>query len=1110
MEELDACLQSADAALCARVDAHLSTCESCRKLTQDIRENLRIEAQLAALPSAAAGRLDTASNIAPEPRLSVPEGLPELPGYRRLGAVLRGGQGIVFRALQESTGRDVAVKVLRQGTFADAHERARFEREVRVLARLHHPNIVTIHDSGHHDGHAYFVMDYVDGPTLDQFVRRNGESPSPRACAGDPASGDVASPVDATRRHEDDSGSNHGVRLFNTIELLIKVCQAVHAAHLRGVIHRDLKPSNIRVKADGEPMILDFGLAKIESPEARQEPEITQSGQFLGSLPWASPETIGGQPDRADVRSDVYALGVITYQSLTGRFPYDVSGPWRTVCERIEHEDPIRPSRLAPDLHAELDSIVLRCLSKDPDRRYQSAGDLALDLRRHLMGEPVQARSDSAWYVLRKAIHRHRLPVGFAVVLLFVLVSALVVAVRLYLKEQWAHQNATLKSQEAARARDTANRVKNLLGEIFTSVDRRENPGPPLTLQQVVDRGAKQVLSRLEHEPEVRAELLEMLSRVYRSLGAYEKALELGQASSTLRRESLKAPDETLAACLENLGETLKELERYDEALTAFQEVLVIRQTSYGDRHPRVAQSVASIAMILTRQGDMAGAEEQYRRAVEIHDLLGDTQSLDRAYLLAEFAGLLATKHQAQDALRMCEEALSGMRAHLPAQHPRIANTLSTLGGILNDVGRLEDAERVLRESIQMRRALVGDDDPVLAYSLSTLAMTLGDMGRYAEAVELGRDVLRRRIALIGEEKLMTVMDMSNLALNLSKTGALHEAGLLTQRALEIQRKLLPPDHPAIANRLNILGGILQDQGRYDEALVLYQEALNIRMTAFGEESFEVAVVLNNLGTLREKTEEHDIALELLNRSVQLRRRHRPAGHVDIGRGLLNLAVTQASLGMDIEACASLEEADSIFRAALPADHPNHAQARHRQGRLLHRLGELDAAERCLCEALAIWQQRGDNAQTRIVQADLAEVLADRGAGEEAVCLAQGVLATCQAAALKDEVAGAAGLLTLGRVLFKLGRPAEAEPYLREAEAAFESLLRPESSRLAEARVELAECLVQLERGQEARTLLEAAGLAVEQRFGPEHPRMREISRVLRESEAMQAQPPDS
>ncbi|MCC7290725.1 MAG: serine/threonine protein kinase [Phycisphaerales bacterium] len=1065
---------------------------------------------MAALPSAAAGSPDTASNMAPGPRLSVSEGLPELPGYHRLGTVLRGGQGIVFRALQESTGRDVAVKVLRQGTFADAHERARFEREVRVLARLHHPNIVTIHDSGHHDGHAYFVMDYVDGPTLDQFVRRNAERLSPRASSGDPAGGDVAPPVDAAQRREDDSGPNRRARLFSTIELLIKVCQAVHAAHLRGVIHRDLKPSNIRVKADGEPMILDFGLAKFESPEARQETEITQSGQFLGSLPWASPETIGGQPDRADVRSDVYALGVITYQTLTGRFPYDVSGPWRAVCERIEHEDPIRPSRLARDLHAELDSIVLKCLSKDPDRRYQSAGDLALDLRRHLMGEPVQARADSAWYVLRKSLHRHRLPVGFAVVLLFVLVSALVVTIQLYVKEQWAHQTATLKSQEAARARDTANRVKDLLGEIFAGVDRRENPGPPLTLRQVVDRGAEQVLSRLEHEPEVRAELLGMLSRVYRSLGAYEKALELGQESCTLRRESLKAPDEALAACLENLGETLKALERHDEAMTAFQEVLVLRQTLYGDRHPRVSQSVASIAMILGEKGDLSGAEEQYRRAVEIHDLLGDTQSLDRAFLLAEFAGLLATKHQAPAALQMCEEALSGMRAHLPAQHPRIANTLNTLGGILNDVGRLEDAERVLRESIQMRRALVGDDDPVLAYSLSTLARTLGDMGRYTEAVELGRDVLRRRIALIGEEKLMTVMDMSNLALNLSKTGELQEAGLLTQRALEIQRKLLPPGHPAIANRLNILGGILQDQGRYDEALVLYQEALDIRMSAFGEESLEVAVVLNNLGTLRERMEEHDSALDLLNRSVWLRRRHRPVGHIDIGRGLLNLATTQASLGMDIEACASLEEADSIFRAALPTDHPNRAQARHRQGRLLDRLGELDAAERCLCEALAIWEHRGDDAQARIVEADLAEVLADRGAGEEAECLAQEVLDKCQAAPLKDEVAVAAGLLTLGRVLSKLGRPDEAEPYLREAEATFEALMQPQSSKLAEARVALAECLVQLDRGQEARTLLETARLAVEQRFGPEHPRMREINRMLRESGAMQAQPPAS
>ncbi|MCH7872207.1 MAG: protein kinase, partial [Planctomycetes bacterium] len=309
-------------------------------------------------------------------------------GYRIIKEVHRGGQGVVYQAINESTSRKVAIKVMRQGPFADAGDRARFDREVQILAQLNHANIVSIHDRGTAAGCEYFVMDYVSGQPLDVYM----------------ASG---------RRTIDDS-----LRLF------LNICDAINAAHLHGVIHRDIKPSNIRIDAQGRPHILDFGLAKttgsigvppvcspstgsvgvppatgsvgvppatgnVGVPPANPTPR-TITGQFIGSLPWASPEQAEGSPSKIDIRTDVYSLGVVLYQMLTGKFPYEVVGNMRDVLGRIINEAPQRPRAVRREMNDEVETIILKCLAKEPDRRYQSAGELAKDVDRYLTGEPIE------------------------------------------------------------------------------------------------------------------------------------------------------------------------------------------------------------------------------------------------------------------------------------------------------------------------------------------------------------------------------------------------------------------------------------------------------------------------------------------------------------------------------------------------------------------------------------------------------------------------------------------------------------------------------------------------------------------------------------------------
>ena len=278
---------------------------------------------------------------------------------------------------------------MKEGPFATAGEQARFEREVQILGQLNHPNIVAIHDSGQAAGCHYFVMDYISGQPLDVWM----------------------------------AGAAHSIE--ETLRLFAKICNAVNAAHLRGITHRDLKPGNIRVDENGEPHILDFGLAKVvHSPE--EASLMTMTGQFMGSLPWASPEQAEGAPSKIDIRTDVYSLGVILYQMLTGKFPYEVIGNMRDVLDRIMKAEPARPSTIRKRINDEVETIVLKCLAKERERRYQTAGELARDIGHYLAGEPIEAKRDSRGVRAPQVAAQVPLPTAVAAGFLLVITVGLV------------------------------------------------------------------------------------------------------------------------------------------------------------------------------------------------------------------------------------------------------------------------------------------------------------------------------------------------------------------------------------------------------------------------------------------------------------------------------------------------------------------------------------------------------------------------------------------------------------------------------------------------------------------------------------------------------------
>ncbi len=362
-----------------------------------------------------------------------------IPGYQIIREIHRGGQGVVYEAVQLATRRTVAVKVLLEGPFASERARWRFEREVKLIAALKHPNIIIIHDSGIAHGKYYFAMDYVLGRPLDTHVR-------------------VTAPP-----------------LRALVSLFRRICDAVAYAHRRGVIHRDLKPSNILVGEDGTPCVLDFGLAKIIGDELAESQQglVSIAGGLMGTIRYMSPEQTRANPELIDVRTDVYTLGVILYELLTGGPPYSTTSDLHTALGNIRTIDPPRPSRLRRDVDADLETIDLMAMAKEPERRYQSAGELSDDLLAWLEGRPISARSASSLYVIRKIAVKH----SFESIVLLALVLAVAglggVAVHSY---AWG-RSALSQKERSDRAAASSHDDMELLRDQSTRVARTESLG---------------------------------------------------------------------------------------------------------------------------------------------------------------------------------------------------------------------------------------------------------------------------------------------------------------------------------------------------------------------------------------------------------------------------------------------------------------------------------------------------------------------------------------------------------------------------------------------------------------------------------------------------------
>jgi serine/threonine protein kinase/tetratricopeptide (TPR) repeat protein len=819
---------------------------------------IAVEALLAADEAATEGFLDAGvGGFAPA---LVSEALDaELPGniaagdrigpYRMRALLGRGGMGEVWEA-ERADGQFeqiVALKLLKRGMDSEEVLR-RFLRERQILARLEHPNIARLLDGGiADDGRPFFVLERVEGEPISSWCRARQTV------------------------------------LRARIQLVIDAAEAVAAAHRRLVVHRDLKPSNILVDNQGRVKLLDFGIAKLLTNEPGDDGTIAGPGEpgersrleeRVLTPAYAAPEQILGDP--VTTATDVYALGVVLYELLTGRLPHDRgSGSVVALAERLERETLTRPSRAvsvageprkARALTGDLDTIVLKALAREPSRRYESATALAEDLRRHLDGRPVKARPDSRLYRTRKFVTRHKVGVLFAALALLSLSAGLSIAV-------WQARRAKTSASIAAANAQRAERVKEFLIGLFEAADP-EQSGGDVPARELIEQAGKRLEVELAGEPLIRADLLEAVARIDRSLGRLDPAASLAEKALAIRAAQLPAEHPGVAAAQGTVGSIRLYQGKIDSALAELEQAMTRLEATEPPESLLLARVRSDFGNALFLKGRVDEAERMERKVWATYaQVLGedDLQTANHRRNLGVLLDELDRLEEAEEAYRASQAIFERV---LGERHTAVARGYAMLAVLLERRGKLEEAEALLRRALAIQREKLGGAHTVTGQAMQLYAVFLKNRERYDEAEPLYREA-RALFAAINPRHFEVGKCDNGLAIIAGKRGDHAAAERLLAGVTDLFREQLGEEHQFVWQVQGNRALEIAAQGRFAEAAAIQRAVLTRLESITGPASDETAVALARLAASLEALGREGEAGPLLARAQAIHERIR-------------------------------------------------------------------------------------------------------------------------------------------------------------------------------------------------------------------------------------------
>jgi serine/threonine protein kinase/tetratricopeptide (TPR) repeat protein len=1028
--------------------------------------------------------------LQPSPLFSSTLLITEKPGdrirhYKLLQKIGEGGCGVVYMAEQEEpVRRRVALKVIKLGMDTRSVI-ARFEAERQALALMDHPHIAKVLDAGATEtGRPYFVMELVHGIKITDYCDQNDLSTEER------------------------------------LKLFTQVCHAIQHAHQKGIIHRDIKPSNILVTLhDGvpAPKVIDFGIAKATNDQRLTDKTIfTAFEQFIGTPAYMSPEQAEMSGLDIDTRSDIYSLGVLLYELLTGKTPLDPEELLRSgmaeMRRKIRENEPPRPStrlstmvaadlatiakhrqadppRLIHLVHGDLDWIVMKALEKDRMRRYETANGFAMDVQRHLSNEPVAACPPSNLYRFQKLARRNKMAFAAIAAVTIALALGVVVsswqalrATRAERAQNKIRQLAEANEQKARTQAAKSDQVAQFMQDMLKGVGPSAALGRDTALlREILDRTAARIVQDLKGQPEVEAELRNTIGTVYRELGDYDKAWAMHSQALAIQHKLVGMESPQVATSLHNLARVLREQGKLAEAETAFREALAMRRKLLGNDHPDVAWCLNSLGSLLSINLKDGEPEALLREAIAIRRKVYGNEHPDVATSLDNLAHILNRQGNATEAIAMHYEALAIRKKAFGPTHPELIHSYLNLARALEGQGKLTEAETITREALLLCQKVLGQQHPRLLSIRADLGRLLRAQGKIKEAqlLESKRDPFSGSAVIALQHAVKHLQQQGKLA-------AAEEVLLELEPLLQAQPGLETSATAAVQLELGHilwqLGTNYSQHGQFNDAERVYDKALQkfqqlqaqYPTNAFYRQ--EQAFSLRYLSQVMERTRRRAEAEACLRKALDIYAelaKQNPASKLYPQEA----AATHGSLAELLSVQNKSDEAEALCRENLATRKKLfgdvHREVDNALGslvRVLWQRGKLAEAEAVQREELAVERKLSGNEHPFVANSlnQLGALLHDSGKLSEAEVVFRETLSLRGKSLGQDHPAARTALLWLGAALSDQGKQTEAEAVYREALATQKKLLGDDHPDVASALASLTKTLLAEKRFTEA------------------------------------------